>query len=59
MRENEPIKVLVNVGLWARFKCPTILPTPRHETYLAKLGEIVVSLIFLITLMLDKIKKII
>ena len=23
-RENEPIKFLVKVGLWARFKCPTI-----------------------------------
>ena len=24
MRENEPVKVFVKVGLWARFKCPTI-----------------------------------
>lgn len=32
MRENEPVKVLVKVGLWARFKCPTISLTPGHET---------------------------
>ena len=24
MRENEPVKFMVKVGMWARFKCPTI-----------------------------------
>ena len=32
IRENEPVKVLVKVGLCTKFKFPTIRPTLRHET---------------------------